>query len=153
MTQYVEILYTTLALNVLAIAYRCQACRRLKELIAGAGRRQTHGSLSKRDSAALLETGADGDGHETAPIINNGHVHRQPQDRQSNRDMARRHRHLLYRIYLPVYLLACASDWLQGPYKYAVYSAYGYTQHDISILFVAGFGSGLSLLAAQASKF
>lgn len=59
--------------------------------------------------------------------------------------MALRHRQLLYRIYLPVYLLAACADWLQGPYKYAVYSAYGYDQRAISILFVAGFGSGMTL--------
>lgn len=59
--------------------------------------------------------------------------------------MKARHQRLLYRIYLPVYLLATAADWLQGPYKYAVYSAYGYDQRAISILFVAGFGSGMSL--------
>eukprot|EP00550_Attheya_septentrionalis_P006118 CAMPEP_0198300014 /NCGR_PEP_ID=MMETSP1449-20131203/46550_1 /TAXON_ID=420275 /ORGANISM="Attheya septentrionalis, Strain CCMP2084" /LENGTH=50 /DNA_ID=CAMNT_0044001713 /DNA_START=105 /DNA_END=254 /DNA_ORIENTATION=+ len=37
------------------------------------------------------------------------------------------------------------ADWLQGPYKYALYSAYGYTQSDIATLFVAGFGSGMLL--------
>ena len=46
---------------------------------------------------------------------------------------------------MPVYLCAVCADWLQGPYKYAVYSAYGYDQRAISFLFVAGFGSGMSL--------
>lgn len=45
------------------------------------------------------------------------------------------------RIYLCVYFLAVASDWLQGPYVYALYSAYGFSQSDIAELFVAGFGS------------
>jgi predicted MFS family arabinose efflux permease len=53
-----------------------------------------------------------------------------------------RHRSLLKR-YLGVYLLATLSDWLQGPYVYALYDAYGYSQHDIAILFVAGFGSSM----------
>lgn len=53
-----------------------------------------------------------------------------------------RHRSLLRR-YLAVYLLATLSDWLQGPYVYALYDAYGYSQHDIAILFVAGFGSSM----------
>jgi MFS family permease len=49
----------------------------------------------------------------------------------------------LLRRYLAVYLLATLSDWLQGPYVYALYDAYGYSQHDIAILFVAGFGSSM----------
>ncbi|KAL7517170.1 hypothetical protein ACHAWX_002115, partial [Stephanocyclus meneghinianus] len=53
-----------------------------------------------------------------------------------------RHAHLLRR-YLVVYLLAALSDWLQGPYVYALYDAYGYSQHDIAVLFVAGFGSSM----------
>lgn len=53
-----------------------------------------------------------------------------------------RHAHLL-RKYLVVYLLAAFSDWLQGPYVYALYDAYGYSQHDIAVLFVAGFGSSM----------
>lgn len=47
----------------------------------------------------------------------------------------------LLKKYLVVYLLATMSDWLQGPYVYALYSDYGYTQHEIAVLFVAGFGS------------
>jgi len=53
-----------------------------------------------------------------------------------------RHAQLL-RKYLSVYLLAALSDWLQGPYVYALYDAYGYSQHDIAVLFVAGFGSSM----------
>ena len=53
-----------------------------------------------------------------------------------------RHAQLL-RKYLIVYLLAALSDWLQGPYVYALYDAYGYSQHEIAVLFVAGFGSSM----------
>jgi len=49
----------------------------------------------------------------------------------------------LLRRYLAVYLLAAISDWLQGPYVYALYDSYGYPQHVIAILFVAGFGSSM----------
>lgn len=49
----------------------------------------------------------------------------------------------LIRKYLVVYLLAALSDWLQGPYVYALYDAYKYSQHDIAVLFVAGFGSSM----------
>jgi predicted MFS family arabinose efflux permease len=51
--------------------------------------------------------------------------------------------HTLLRKYLIVYLLAVLSDWLQGPYVYALYAEYGYSQHDIAVLFVAGFGSSM----------
>jgi hypothetical protein len=56
-------------------------------------------------------------------------------------EQASRHKRLL-QTYLPAYLLATSADWLQGPYKYALYSSYGYTQRDIALLFVAGYGSG-----------
>jgi predicted MFS family arabinose efflux permease len=45
--------------------------------------------------------------------------------------------------YLLVYYLAMMGDWLQGPYVYALYSSYGFSQHDIAVLFVAGFGSSM----------
>jgi Na+/melibiose symporter-like transporter len=51
--------------------------------------------------------------------------------------------HTLLRKYLIVYLLATMSDWLQGPYVYALYDNYNYSQHDIAVLFVAGFGSSM----------
>lgn len=49
----------------------------------------------------------------------------------------------LIKKYLAVYLFAVFSDWLQGPYVYALYDSYGYSQHDIAVLFVAGFGSSM----------
>lgn len=55
------------------------------------------------------------------------------------------HHKLFYQTYLPAYLLATCADWLQGPYKYALYSSYGYTQKDIAHLFVVGYGSGMVL--------
>jgi MFS family permease len=50
---------------------------------------------------------------------------------------------ILIRKYLLVYLLAALSDWLQGPFVYALYGKYGYSQQEIAILFVAGFGSSM----------
>ncbi|KAL7433700.1 hypothetical protein ACHAXM_003681 [Skeletonema potamos] len=55
------------------------------------------------------------------------------------------HNNLLFKTYLPAYLLATCADWLQGPYKYALYSSYGYTQQDIAQLFCVGYGSGMIL--------
>ncbi|KAL9185798.1 hypothetical protein ACHAXT_003575 [Thalassiosira profunda] len=77
-------------------------------------------------------------------------LQRDPQHRKESEEVAKEkaqaqmHRKLL-RTYLPAYLLATMADWLQGPYKYALYSSYGYTQRDIAHLFVAGYGSGMVL--------
>lgn len=56
---------------------------------------------------------------------------------------AKKRWHALLSKYLIVYLLAALSDWLQGPYVYALYAEYGYSQHEIAVLFVAGFGSSM----------
>lgn len=45
--------------------------------------------------------------------------------------------------YVVVYALMMAGDWLQGPYVYALYQYYGFTQADIAKLFIAGFGSSM----------
>lgn len=45
--------------------------------------------------------------------------------------------------YLAVWYIAVAADWLQGPYVYALYSAYGYPGAEIGQLFVAGFGASM----------
>ena len=58
-------------------------------------------------------------------------------------DQAKKSHNDLLKRYLFVYLLATASDWLQGPYVYALYMEYGFEQHEIAQLFVAGFGSSM----------
>jgi len=45
--------------------------------------------------------------------------------------------------YLGVWALCVAADWLQGPYVYQLYSAYGFQDHQIAQLFVAGFASAM----------
>jgi len=45
--------------------------------------------------------------------------------------------------YLIVWYIAVAADWLQGPYVYALYAAYGFPGHEIAQLFVAGFGASM----------
>eukprot|EP00741_Cyanophora_paradoxa_P002968 tig00000655_g2881.t1 len=58
--------------------------------------------------------------------------------------------------YIAVYLLAMASDWLQGPYVYALYEAYGYKEGDIGKLFIAGFGSSMifgTIVGSVADKY
>jgi len=46
-------------------------------------------------------------------------------------------------LYLAVWYVCVAGDWLQGPYVYALYDAYGFGRQEISQLFVAGFGSSM----------
>jgi MFS family permease len=46
-------------------------------------------------------------------------------------------------LYLAVWYVCVAGDWLQGPYVYALYDAYGFSRHEISQLFVAGFGASM----------
>lgn len=60
------------------------------------------------------------------------------------------------RNYLAVYLLAVTADWLQGPYVYALYSAYGFSKPDIARLYIAGFASSAvfgTIVASVADKF
>ncbi len=57
-------------------------------------------------------------------------------------EVTKLHNNLLKK-YLFVYLLATLSDWLQGPFVYALYMDYGFKQHEIAQLFVAGFGSSM----------
>jgi len=45
--------------------------------------------------------------------------------------------------YLVVWVPAIAADWLQGPYVYHLYEAYGYKDKDIAELFVCGFGASM----------
>ena len=63
-------------------------------------------------------------------------------DEDLTEEVKKTHASLLKR-YLLVYLLATASDWLQGPYVYALYMEYGFQQKEIAELFVAGFGSSM----------
>merc|ERR1719316_1196159 len=46
--------------------------------------------------------------------------------------------------YLAVWSICVAADWLQGPYVYALYAAYGFSGHEIAELFVAGFGASMA---------
>ncbi|CAD5226480.1 unnamed protein product [Bursaphelenchus xylophilus] len=45
--------------------------------------------------------------------------------------------------YLIIYLLAVAADWLQGPHIYTLYLSYGFSKHEIELLFAFGFGSSM----------
>jgi len=45
--------------------------------------------------------------------------------------------------FLIVWYVCVAGDWLQGPYVYALYEAYGFGMGDIAKLFVAGFWASM----------
>lgn len=49
----------------------------------------------------------------------------------------------LAKSYLAVWYICVAGDWLQGPYVYALYDAYGFPRSEIAQLFVAGFGASM----------
>ena len=60
------------------------------------------------------------------------------------------------RGFILVYGLAVMGDWLQGPYVYALYKDYGYSEGDIGVLFVAGFGSSAvfgTIVGSLADKY
>nr|CAD7265414.1 unnamed protein product [Timema shepardi] len=57
----------------------------------------------------------------------------------------------LQRQFFTVYFLATFSDWLQGPYVYKLYSHYGYTDKQIAVLYVIGFGSSVAFGTAVGS--
>lgn len=74
-------------------------------------------------------------------------VQQQPKDPQFRK---------FQQIYLIVYLLAIAGDWLQGPHVYALYESYGIQKHEIEVLFIAGFGSSMifgTIVASFADKY
>lgn len=57
--------------------------------------------------------------------------------------------------FLIVYYICMTADWLQGPYVYALYASYGFSKHDIAVLFVGGFGASMifgTFVGAAADK-
>lgn len=97
-------------------------------------------SILNRGGTSANQSGAQStvDNSDSRPlVVGDAASGRKPSEQA---DKSSVHKNLIRR-YLIVYLLAALSDWLQGPYVYALYNAYGYSQHDIAILFVAGFGS------------
>ena len=60
------------------------------------------------------------------------------------RSLQKEHFYLILK-YLSVYLLATISDWLQGPYIYALYDVYKFSRQEIATLFCAGYASGMIL--------
>jgi len=62
---------------------------------------------------------------------------------------------LFQRTFLAIYYVSMTADWLHGPYVYALYSSYGFSKHDIAVLFVGGFGASMifgTFVGAAADK-
>lgn len=63
---------------------------------------------------------------------------------------------MLHRNWLIVYAFALASDWVQGPYVYALYESYGFQKQAVAWLYIIGFASSLVLgtfVGALADRF
>jgi MFS family permease len=63
---------------------------------------------------------------------------------------------LFQRNYLTIFWLVMFADWLQGPYVYALYESYGFSQGDIANLFIVGFGSSMifgTIVGSLADKY
>ncbi|CAF4097350.1 unnamed protein product, partial [Rotaria sp. Silwood2] len=76
--------------------------------------------------------------------------------RQVQQQIKDPHHRAFQQVFLFVYLLALAGDWLQGPHVYALYESYGIQKHEIEILFIAGFGSSMlfgTIVASLADKY
>lgn len=120
---YIFIFYVLLGINVLVV-------------LPFLYQQYIHGSKSNNSTSSIPN------GLELTSIHENHQQYQIQQREKHNRSI---HHKLFYQTYLPPYLLATSADWLQGPYKYALYSSYGYTQRDIAHLFVVGYGSGMVL--------
>ena len=44
-------------------------------------------------------------------------------------------------VFLPAYAICASADWLQGPYVFALYKAYGFDRPAVNMLFMIGFVS------------
>mmetsp|Transcript_3953 Transcript_3953/g.7566 ORF Transcript_3953/g.7566 Transcript_3953/m.7566 type:complete len:503 (+) Transcript_3953:176-1684(+) len=135
MTEYNLIFVVVLLFNVL-VTFRASSY--WKKYFPGASSSSDGGD----DPTPLLGDTSDGDKASDSTDVEQGEGGEKSNSAASDAAADIRHSQLL-RKYLAVYLLAALSDWLQGPYVYALYDAYGYSQHDIAVLFVAGFGSSM----------
>lgn len=135
MTEYNLIFGVVLVFNVL-VTFRASSY--WKKYSPGASSSNDGGD----DPTPLLGDSSDGDKASDSTDVEQGGGGEKSNSAASDAAADIRHSQLL-RKYLAVYLLAALSDWLQGPYVYALYDAYGYSQHDIAVLFVAGFGSSM----------
>ena len=125
---YIYIFYILVVINILVLLPSCTRYI-IKQSYAGRTTRRCNKSKKKE----LMQKDDNNNNNNN----NNNNI-----SSQQKQQLA--HTTLLY-TYLPAYLLATCADWLQGPYKYALYTGYGYTQREIAHLFVAGYGSGMIL--------
>ena len=149
MTDYNLIFGAVLLFNAI-VTFRASSYWKKYFPASGLRDRDTSDDNEQEQSSALLdherdETSSSDDVEQgDVELSESNNKNKPPPLKSAASDAAANIRHtLLLRKYLVVYLLAAMSDWLQGPYVYALYDAYGYSQHDIAVLFVAGFGSSM----------
>lgn len=143
MAEYAVILYVALFINIIVTALSSKSCQKYISFLpcfasfrpeARSTSEKSGRVASEEEESTKLESGTtttDEAAKEKSPLL-----------RADSKTPEEKHKALLVR-YLAVYLLATCSDWFQGPYVYALYDGYGFSQHDIAVLFVAGFGSSM----------
>ena len=135
MAPYTEIFAVAMAVNVSVTLISSGICQKYPSIFPcfASYRSSSNSNSNSDDNKKESEAAAE----ESNPLVKGGDA-----DDNKEEDQVAKHKSLLFK-YLCVYLLATMSDWFQGPYVYALYSAYGFSQHDIAVLFVAGFGSSM----------
>lgn len=134
MTDYYLIFYISVFVN---IGISLKSSDYWKKLLQKFG----YGHLAGLPPTTSVSAGSSG-GFLTSLLLDSTNNGDDGDDDSSSIESRKRYTSLLSK-YLVVYLMATFSDWLQGPYVYALYDDYGYSQHDIAVLFVAGFGSSM----------
>ena len=143
---YIEIFYLLLFVNVLAMfPSLIRYLKRIKRRNNMHYHHHCHHHNRQFGNDKIMLHSMKDDDTATQPLQHQQQQQQQQKDQIKEAQKTQTHHKLLYHTYLPAYLLATCADWLQGPYKYALYSSYGYTQRDIAHLFVAGYGSGMIL--------
>lgn len=125
MTDYIQIFGTTMSINIILTVFSSEAFSKLRR---------------KLTFRLLDSTSADNDPNKCES--QKKHLLNSDLQTEQERSQESKHKRLLFR-YLCVYLLATMSDWLQGPFVYALFSKYGFSQSKIAILYVAGSASSM----------
>ena len=123
MVEFVTIFYTAMVVNFAVIL--CSSGAKISKYI---GISPFCGMVTSSDSIDKIES--------------KWHTDEEKFMHKSYNDDLGKQKRLLYK-YLGVYLLARMSDWLQGPFVYALLSSYEFSQDEIAMLFVSGYISSM----------
>jgi len=139
MAPYSAFFYTALTINVIVTI---RSSRVWDYYVKDKKRNSSDKTNSRKDDHKEEEVENGANNTTTIPLIQDSESTTSTSTKNKE-ELESKHSHLV-KIYLAVYMFAVLSDWLQGPYVYALYDAYGYSQHMIAVLFVAGFGSSMA---------